>query len=478
MIEIALEFLYKLKKKKFQNKSVRKKMKLYNEGRKKEKRSAFCWAPFTSVRFHRNGCVQVCCHHIEYISLQNQTLKEIWFGSELKTLRQQMKKYAPPPACNFCASNYMAGNFNNVNALAYDEYEVPESGYPVFMDFSLSNTCNLNCVMCDASLSSGVQKAKKITSGRKEFIYNDAFLAQLDEFIPHLKRTIFTGGEPFMIDFYFKLWDRILNVNRNTEIYVTTNGTIYNQKTERLLNRGKFNITVSVDSFEKETYEKIRAGAQYEKTLDNIKTFAAYCKHAGTQFTVIVCPMQLNRNEIPDIVKRCNENNWYFTYNVLRKPFQLALWSLDYNTLDNYVGYLKAQTFPPKSNDIHESNEKKYQAYIHLMESWCRLRKEIMSAGTEGGKRKANENRNTILAYYKKLYKEKGGGSFDMKRVAHVLESLPDILFTDAFRYYLENPARNIFAREFELNDDDTIVDHLTIVGFNILYGEASLFNE
>jgi hypothetical protein len=135
----------------------------YNKLRVKRNHAFFCNAPFTSLRFHRNGGVQICCHHIDYHFLDDRKLHDIWFGRELGILRKQMLKYSIPSSCNFCSSAFYLENFTNVNALSFDYLEHNEAGYPTLMDFSLENSCNLSCIMCDASLSSSIQKDKKLS---------------------------------------------------------------------------------------------------------------------------------------------------------------------------------------------------------------------------------------------------------------------------------------------------------------------------
>ena len=63
--------------------------KQYNSLREVKNHSRFCNAPFTSIRFHRNGGVQFCCHHIDYQFLHGKTLKDIWFSQEYEDFRKK-----------------------------------------------------------------------------------------------------------------------------------------------------------------------------------------------------------------------------------------------------------------------------------------------------------------------------------------------------------------------------------------------------
>ncbi|HOY31907.1 MAG TPA: twitch domain-containing radical SAM protein [Bacteroidales bacterium] len=442
--------------------------KTYNKSRPKEKHSAFCWAPFTSLRFHRNGFVQVCCHHIDYYSLSERTLKEIWFGTELQQMRKKMKQYDIPSSCNFCKSNYLNGNFSNVNALAFDHYPPNKSRYPAFMDFSLENTCNLACVMCDAGLSSTIQRNKNIGQKERSFVYDEKFIKQLDEFIPHLKGAVFTGGEPFLIESNYKIWNNIVRINPQMDLYITTNATIWNDKIKETLDKGRFNITASVDSFTKSSYEQIRLGASFEKTMENIMKFADYCKLEGTQFSIAVCPMQINAFEIPDIVKNCNYNGWGFSYNTLMKPWNLAIWSMAEYEIKKLLEYYQKTNFDTSENETKKKNINRYNALIELIELWCIKMKSIHE---EDPVRQKNLIENKLMAkeILLALLTNKTETNLVNRKMDIVLEKLPLMFFTEDFLIYLKQLANPLIINEFIEKDENTISDHLTILAFQFL---------
>ncbi len=198
------------------NKQKKQYIKGYNMLREKSRHSSFCIAPSTSLRFHRNGGVQICCHHIAFEFLKEKSLKDIWFGEQFDTLRKQMKDYDIPDSCNFCASPFYSQDYKNVNALEFDYLEPNDNGFPALMDFSLDNTCNLACIMCDASLSSSIQMKKEPKEKCFEtFSYDEDFVSQLEEFIPYLKFAVFTGGEPFLIKSYYSIWDKMIELNKD-----------------------------------------------------------------------------------------------------------------------------------------------------------------------------------------------------------------------------------------------------------------------
>ncbi len=447
----------------------------YNSIRPANKHGAFCWAPFTSLRFHRNGNVQVCCHHFDFFSLKERSLKQIWFGEELQLMRKQMSDFKAPASCNFCNSNFYNHNFSNVNALSFDHYAPLKSGYPVFMDFSIDNTCNLACIMCDASLSSTIQKNKNIQSGENQFQYDEQFIQQLDEFIPYLKGAVFTGGEPFLINTYYGLWEKMVSTNPEMDIYITTNGTIYNKRVQDLLNSGRFNITVSIDSFTREVYEKIRVGANFEKTMGNIAKFSDYCRSMGTQFTITTCPMQINAMEIPRIVDACNRENWNFSYNIVLKPWNLALWSLSPDELNNIIILYDQFVFNDFVSSGKNNNIEKYKALIELYSSWYKIIIKFFNKQSTESQGLSKNFKTPVYEQLIQLFSNTNNHPELITKVNHVLDKIPDMLFTGSLlKQILSSQNNDLMRQEFVNNDADTISDHLTIMGFNSLLSELT----
>ncbi|MDD2635616.1 MAG: radical SAM protein [Bacteroidales bacterium] len=447
------------------NSRKRKLIKKYNLFRDKPKHYPFCNAPSAALRFHRNGGVQICCHHIDFLFLKDKSLKDIWFGQELTELRNQMKSYNIPKSCSFCSSPFFNSNFSNVNAISFDYLECNSDGYPVLMDFSLENTCNLQCIMCDASLSSAIAKQKGKTTNSDKYLYDSSFVKQLTEFLPHLKYAVFTGGEPFLINSYFPIWEKMIEINPEIIINITTNGTIFNPRIEDVLKKGKFNLTVSFDSFVPEIYNLIRKGADFETSLANVFKFAAYCKSANTQFTITICPMQINKMDVPNIMRKCNLEGWNFTYNIVLKPWNLALWSLSSDNINDLILFYKNEDFGKIDNQTAERNIVNYNSLISLLEEWL-----IKILNFERNAPSASETqvlRNELILVFNRklsllpLNKFEIGGK-------DVFDQIPAMLIKPELLNYLEYLNAQLLLIEIENNDIDTIIDHLCIVAFNL----------
>ena len=70
----------------------------------------------------------------------------------------------------------------------------------------------------------------------------------------------------------------------------------------------------------KETYEAIRVGACYEQVMENIAWLSDYARKRNASLGFAVCPMAINRFEMPDLVRFASERGIVVTYNTVLKP--------------------------------------------------------------------------------------------------------------------------------------------------------------
>jgi organic radical activating enzyme len=225
--------------------------------------------------------------------------------------------------------------------------------------------------MCTGEFSSSIRKNREKLAPF-EPIYGDDFVNELREFIPYLQKASFVGGEPFLIDIHYQIWEVITELNPDCRISVTTNGTILNARVKSVLDSGNFNIILSLDSVSKEVYEKIRVNAKYDSVMENLTYFHNYCKNKGTSFEIAPCPQKLNWHETPKMVEFANglDSMLYFS-TAVRYPFHVCLWTMPSNELKKIHSELS--TFDPPSNtSIEQHNRKIYLDFLNEVKMWIR----------------------------------------------------------------------------------------------------------
>lgn len=352
-------------------------LRAYNRSRNLSvSRRPVCHAPFKNMYFNVTGCAGACWLRFagpesDPDKYPDRSIRQIWFGDRYNRLREHIRRGDFGYKCNVCEDNLRHGNFVSVLARAYDNnYRTRK--YPVMMELELDNTCNLECIMCNGVLSSSIRVHRE-KKPRIRSPYDEAFVSQLEEFIPHLREARFNGGEPFLSDINFQVWERMLRKNPGIRIVVATNGTVLNERVRRLLARGRFHINLSFDSLDKPTYEAIRKNASFEETLDHIRFFDRYCREKGTAFVVLLNPMRMNWREIPDFVRTFNRMNVALWFNTIFRPYHLALWNLPQEELRQIHEELSRHDFPVtegKGNHSHH-NRNVYRSLVEQIRTWC-----------------------------------------------------------------------------------------------------------
>jgi len=362
----------------------------YNRSRTVSDTSLPCHAPFNSMYFNVHGEVGPCWLNLNgYGTYPGQSVHEIWFGQHFIALREALKAKDMEYSCGTCLHNIRNGN--HVSALArLHDYPYPLGQYPTVMEFELSNRCNLECVMCKGELSSTIRKNREHLPPMNS-PYDSRFVDQLEEFIPHLHEAKFLGGEPFLIEIYYEMWERMVRLNPEIRVTVTTNATVLNQRVKDALARMRFNIIVSIDSFNADTYAGIRHRGDLGKVMPNFLWFREYARDAGTYFQVSVNPLRRNWHELHHILDTCNRHNAHLWFNTVLYPHAEALWTLGPAELGKVRAHLLAHvpSGRPEGCDpeVFDNNVRNYlnladnQLCVWEKEAERRLDEQLRAAG-------------------------------------------------------------------------------------------------
>ncbi len=336
----------------------------YNRSRKFTK--SFCYAPFNTLRFSATGQVQICCRN-RYRTvgiIPELTIDEIWNGIEIESFRDNLKNYRLYDGCQFCEQMLNNHNFTFLKSLDYDYFQEKEEDKKIRkIEFEISNICNLECIMCSGELSSCIRKNKEQLPPIPSY-YHDDFVYQLRPLWKDIKRATFAGGEPFLISLYYKIWDEIQHLNPSIENIIVTNGTILNEKIKALLERGNYYFAISIDSFKKEIYEKIRQRAVYEEVMKNFEYFYDYSMKKKRWITINVCPLIYNWQEIPEMINKMNKRNINVYFNQVDFPLNLSLRSFSSEKLAEIYHFYHSYRFESFDTSVAKQNLKQFEAFI------------------------------------------------------------------------------------------------------------------
>lgn len=419
-----------------------------------------CYAPSRSIYFGFGGKVVPCCFNRDYIygEYPDNTVKEIIDGKKRPNLQINLSEHNFRLGCEHCRSQIMSGNYEGVEARLYDKLPDNKRG-PTEMIFELDNTCNLECVMCNGEFSTAILKNREGKSLKPNH-YDDTFILQISPYLKYLKIAKFLGGEPFLIKTYYDIWEKLISVNPKCFINLQTNGTVYNEKIEDLLKRGKFQIGVSIDSLIKERFNKIRKNADLEIVLSNLDKFILHTRKSGSFVNISVCPIQQNWDEIPQIVNFCNKKGIYIYFNtVYTSGFDLRELSAD----KLYYIYNKYRNEVINGNSyIARRNFKFFLSLQKQIYSWYK-QKNILENQERSEKEKYRLKHSFSgdkLAQI--LHQKAGNDNAYYKIILECTDSLPaDFLLCDAHLDKLNDLKSNDVISALQNENKETIVRRL-----------------
>ena len=198
---------------------------------------------------------------------------------------------------------------------------------PIRLWVELTNFCNFNCIMCPNKDLKKKDKGymdmdlyRKIVDEAREFIF-DINLAHRGESLLH----------PEIVE--------AIKYAKQSKIFTRlhTNGSQLTENlAENIIAAELDLISFSFDGYTEETYQKIRVGGNFEKTIENIVRFLEIKKAAGTKTPQISI-------EVIDFEKTSGENLEQAKQEFKKRFQDLPLDSFVIKELHNWAGEIKTK---------------------------------------------------------------------------------------------------------------------------------------
>lgn len=130
---------------------------------------------------------------------------------------------------------------------------------PTKLVLSLTNLCNLNCIFCD----SDKKHIKFIDNKILNLVYNN---------IQYCDNILWYGGELLTKTFFKNFKKIMLRASKNKYLLqsIITNFQDINNEIIKTLINCNVNLTISIDAANKELYESLRKGANFENLVNNL----------------------------------------------------------------------------------------------------------------------------------------------------------------------------------------------------------------
>jgi MoaA/NifB/PqqE/SkfB family radical SAM enzyme len=185
--------------------------------------------------------------------------------------------------------------------LKYAAYRTGRSSGPIFPDrvyIESTNHCNLKCIMCPTGLG--------VIARPKGYMDMALYRRIVDEIGPLVGSAVLhSWGEPLMHPHLFEMIR--LGKRAGMRMETSTNITLLNEERARaVLDAGLDVLYLAMDGATKETYERVRVNAKWDKSLRNIERFLELKARAGARTRVVMQIIAMNetRAEIDAFVRR------------------------------------------------------------------------------------------------------------------------------------------------------------------------------
>jgi wyosine [tRNA(Phe)-imidazoG37] synthetase (radical SAM superfamily) len=173
--------------------------------------------------------------------------------------------------------------------------------FPQAVHIEITNHCNLKCLMCPHTTM----------EREKGFMDESLFRSIIDELAGHkllLENVALMGlGEP-LLHKDFERFAKIAADSGIPNLYASTNAALLSEeRSRRIIEDGSLNrLIISLDGASKETFEKIRVGANFDRIEENVMRFLDLKRKLGKkrpQATLQILSMPETENEVDEFCR-------------------------------------------------------------------------------------------------------------------------------------------------------------------------------
>ena len=316
----------------------------------------FCIYPWVHMHAWPEGHAYPCCHATRspvYGNTRKELLADVWNGTQMKRLRQDMLNDTPNETCRKCYEQEDSGFFSGRQSAnkhhghhidrvhrtqpdgTFNEFEM------TYWDIRFSNLCNLKCRSCGHIFSSQwYQDQANIAGGdwkQKNPVLNYAGRTETDmweQLIPHLdyvEQIYFAGGEPLLMEEHYRILDELVRRGRfDVRLIYNTNFTHTDLKGNSVFEYWKQFDSVAVGASLDASYERgeyIRKGTDWAVVEQNRRDMLAICP--GVDFYISPTLSIMNALHLPDFHREWVEKGLLkpqdLNVNILQDPVQYRL---------------------------------------------------------------------------------------------------------------------------------------------------------
>jgi MoaA/NifB/PqqE/SkfB family radical SAM enzyme len=310
----------------------------------------FCIYPWIHLHAYPTGEAYPCCHAEMGVgqvgNCRTNTLEEIYHGTAMFQLRDNMLNEVSSPACARCyeqeASGFFSGRRSANKHHGHHIGRLTENDFKMtYWDIRFSNLCNLSCRSCGHIFSSSWYQDQAQLAGSQWTNNNtalniagrnkDDMWAQLMPHIDYVEQIYFAGGEPLMMEEHYCILDELERRGRfDVRLIYNTNFTQTKLKDREVFDYWcRFKsvaVGASLDAMGPRA-EYIRKGTHWDQVERNRKVMLEQCPNVD--FYISPTLSILNAHHLPDFHKSWVEQGLIraqdLNVNILQDPAYLRI---------------------------------------------------------------------------------------------------------------------------------------------------------
>lgn len=261
-----------------------------------------CGKCYTYSYVFVGGEVRICpWNEIVIGNLFENTLEKIWHGEAVEKIRDAFMRGelmgCHEDTCPDCINDWDSINLTEeqMRELRDNLQDVPE-----YLSLAYDERCNHACPSCRKSImkvdKQYLDKVHKITENIKPYING-------------VKELATNGiGDLFVTTEIVGLLEELKPSRPDFSLFLETNGVLFKDNWKKLEHLSKYPITVSVtpNSFDRETYKYLAGGIDDLDKFEESMQFITDLKHQGkiNRIRLIMVVQDTNFRQIPEFVRR------------------------------------------------------------------------------------------------------------------------------------------------------------------------------
>ena len=309
-----------------------------------------CVTPFFYLELHKHGVFSCCPSWLPNKMGDLEDLDSIWESDELKKVQESILdgsyRYCSKTQCPYLSKLINGKGVDNNFTLKenFDIKNVKEG--PTNVNFAFDRSCNLSCPTC--------RNTAIMANGEEVEFVDKTINKVIDKFGKNLLMLYLSGSaDPFASKSIRKM---LLNFDvtklpKLKRIHLHTNGLLFTQKMWNNLSHIHHlikTIEISIDASNKETYEIIRRGGNWETLISNLE---------------FISKIKMNDIRVSFVVQDSNYLEMEDFYNLMMNIFNNNV-NVYFNKITNWGTYSESEF---KLKQIWDESHPEFYMFLHQL---------------------------------------------------------------------------------------------------------------